>query len=243
MGWGDLGVYGNPAKETPNLDKMASEGLLLPDFYAANPLCSPCKITSILQVQLNVYVLSCHCDYVCVLFSPWLFITTLLFYPVWVNLARAALLTGRLPIRNGFYSDNAHARNGKFPLVDLYQNHERMFLFPVYALSWRLFLSSAHWFFLAYASQDIVGGIPDSEVLLPELLQKAGYRSKIVGKWYVMWPLFRCIATSVLCRYVCWNWCCGCVLKAFRSASWVSSTETWFWRILRRTQLSFWTVR
>ena len=26
--------------------------------------------------------------------------------------ARAALLTGRLPIRNGFYTTNGHARNG-----------------------------------------------------------------------------------------------------------------------------------
>ncbi|PIK48097.1 putative N-acetylgalactosamine-6-sulfatase isoform X5 [Apostichopus japonicus] len=45
MGWGDLGVYGHPAKETPNLDRMAAEGTLLPDFYAGNPLCSPyCEI-------------------------------------------------------------------------------------------------------------------------------------------------------------------------------------------------------
>ena len=43
MGWGDLGVFGNPAKETPNLDKMAAEGMVLPDFYSANPLCSPCE--------------------------------------------------------------------------------------------------------------------------------------------------------------------------------------------------------
>lgn len=43
MGWGDLGVFGQPAKETPNLDKMAAEGLLLPNFYSANPLCSPCE--------------------------------------------------------------------------------------------------------------------------------------------------------------------------------------------------------
>ena len=50
MGWGDLGVYGNPSKETPNLDKMASEGLLLPDFYAANPLCSPCKLIVFLPI-------------------------------------------------------------------------------------------------------------------------------------------------------------------------------------------------
>ena len=32
-------------------------------------------------------------------------------------LARASLLTGRLPIRNGFYTTNAHARNGRRALV------------------------------------------------------------------------------------------------------------------------------
>lgn len=31
------------------------------------------------------------------------------------HVARAALLTGRLPIRNGFYTTNAHARNGMAP--------------------------------------------------------------------------------------------------------------------------------
>ncbi|XP_046328967.2 N-acetylgalactosamine-6-sulfatase-like isoform X1 [Haliotis rufescens] len=103
MGWGDLGVYGHPAKETPNLDKMAADGMLLPDFYSANPLCSP---------------------------------------------SRAALLSGRLPIRNGFYSNNDHARN-------------------------------------AYTPQNIVGGIPDEEILFPELLQQAGYRNKIIGKWHL----------------------------------------------------------
>ncbi len=44
MGWGDLGIYGNPAKETPHLDQMAAEGMVLPDFYSANPLCSPCEL-------------------------------------------------------------------------------------------------------------------------------------------------------------------------------------------------------
>lgn len=43
MGWGDLGVYGEPSRETPNLDRMAVEGMLFPNFYTANPLCSPCK--------------------------------------------------------------------------------------------------------------------------------------------------------------------------------------------------------
>lgn len=44
MGWGDLGVYGEPSRETPNLDRMAAEGMLFPNFYSANPLCSPCKL-------------------------------------------------------------------------------------------------------------------------------------------------------------------------------------------------------
>lgn len=43
MGWGDLGVFGQPSKETPNLDAMAAQGILFPDFYTANPLCSPCE--------------------------------------------------------------------------------------------------------------------------------------------------------------------------------------------------------
>jgi len=42
MGWGDLGCYGNPSRETPHLDKMAEEGMLLTDFYSASAICSPC---------------------------------------------------------------------------------------------------------------------------------------------------------------------------------------------------------
>jgi len=46
MGWGDLGIFGEPNKETPFLDTMAAEGLTLTDMYAANPLCSPCEFVS-----------------------------------------------------------------------------------------------------------------------------------------------------------------------------------------------------
>lgn len=41
LGWGDLGCYGNTRLKTPYLDKMAEEGLLVTNFYVANPVCSP----------------------------------------------------------------------------------------------------------------------------------------------------------------------------------------------------------
>lgn len=44
-------------------------------------------------------------------------------------------------------------------------------------------------FYAAYTPQDIVGGIPDSELLLPELLKKAGYTNKIIGKWYAYFKI------------------------------------------------------
>jgi arylsulfatase A len=39
MGYGDIGPYGSDLNRTPNLDRMAAEGMMLTSFYAA-PVCS-----------------------------------------------------------------------------------------------------------------------------------------------------------------------------------------------------------
>lgn len=61
MGWGDLGVLGQPAKETPNLDKMAADGMLFTDFYSANPLCSPCEWNILFFVDLTESTFTTDC--------------------------------------------------------------------------------------------------------------------------------------------------------------------------------------
>ena len=37
----------------------------------------------------------------------------------------------------------------------------------------------------AYTPQNIMGGIRDEEILLPEILKKSGYHSKLIGKWHL----------------------------------------------------------
>lgn len=43
LGYGDLGVTGHPVIETPHLDTLANDGLLLTHYYAPSPLCSPSR--------------------------------------------------------------------------------------------------------------------------------------------------------------------------------------------------------
>jgi len=60
LGYGDLGCYGHPTIRTPNLDRMAAEGVRFTQFYSAAEVCTP---------------------------------------------SRAALLTGRYPVRSGMCHD------------------------------------------------------------------------------------------------------------------------------------------
>lgn len=41
LGWAELGCYGNKFNETPNLDRLARQGMLFTEAYAAAPVCSP----------------------------------------------------------------------------------------------------------------------------------------------------------------------------------------------------------
>lgn len=43
LGWKDLGCYGSTFYETPNIDRLASEGVKFTNAYAAAPVCSPTR--------------------------------------------------------------------------------------------------------------------------------------------------------------------------------------------------------
>lgn len=98
MGYGDISCYNDHAVQTPQIDKLAAEGVLCTDFYVPTPYCAP---------------------------------------------SRATLLTGRFPLRHGLIQN---------PAPD--------------------------------AGIDSIG-IRDEELLLGEIFQQKGYRTKLIGKWHL----------------------------------------------------------
>jgi arylsulfatase A len=43
MGWTDLGCYGSQSYDTPNIDRLATQGMRFTNAYAACPVCSPTR--------------------------------------------------------------------------------------------------------------------------------------------------------------------------------------------------------
>jgi arylsulfatase A len=43
QGYQDLGCFGSPLIKTPNIDKMAAEGMRFTEFYSANSVCTPSR--------------------------------------------------------------------------------------------------------------------------------------------------------------------------------------------------------
>lgn len=58
LGYGDLGSYGHPTIQTPNLDRMAAEGMRFTQFYVGAAVCTPSRaalLTGRLGVRTGVY--------------------------------------------------------------------------------------------------------------------------------------------------------------------------------------------
>ncbi len=43
MGYGDLGTYGHPTNESPNLDALANDGIKFTQCYSGFHVCSPSR--------------------------------------------------------------------------------------------------------------------------------------------------------------------------------------------------------
>jgi arylsulfatase A-like enzyme len=103
FGFGDSSLYGHPTIQTPQLERMAREGLKFTRWYSGNPICSP---------------------------------------------SRAALLTGRLSVRTGMSRCAPTGGDGVF-------------------------------------NPPSIGGIPNNETTVAEMLKQLGFHTQIVGKWHL----------------------------------------------------------
>ncbi len=43
LGYGDLGCFGSTVQRTPNVDRLAAEGMRLTSFYVASGVCTPSR--------------------------------------------------------------------------------------------------------------------------------------------------------------------------------------------------------
>lgn len=129
LGKHDISVYDPQGVPTPNIQSLASEGILFTEANSSSSVCSP---------------------------------------------SRAGLFTGRYQQRYGFERQpmNRYARNRmEYFIVDHFVNTDPMRLVGP----------------MAKVPREIIPdqGIPVSEILLQEVLQRAGYRTGLCGKWHL----------------------------------------------------------
>jgi len=129
LGKYDITTYGSGPVLTPNIDRLAAEGILFENAYVTAPICSP---------------------------------------------SRAAILTGKYPQRYGFESQPMEYYSSNILEYQAGKNAGflgdwKVVTNPSYPAEWEI------------AQQ----GIPLTEITLPELMQAAGYRTAIIGKWHL----------------------------------------------------------
>lgn len=63
LGWRDVGCFGGTSFETPNIDRLAAQGVRLTNAYAASPICSPTRasiLTGLHPARLGITGASGH---------------------------------------------------------------------------------------------------------------------------------------------------------------------------------------
>ena len=53
LGYGDLGCYGNSMVSTPNIDRLATEGIRFTDFHSNGPMCTPTRAALLTGLYQN----------------------------------------------------------------------------------------------------------------------------------------------------------------------------------------------
>jgi arylsulfatase A-like enzyme len=153
----DLGCYGHPTSETPNIDALAAAGVRFTQFYTASPVCSPRFLLSSSRVSTGT--LTQFGLHLCVK-TPSFAVANLVDFFFFLSFcSRAGLLTGRFPARVGVYCAND---------TDACDSPEN---------STKGGCCSGVW------EPGMPGGVPTTERTIASFLKDVGVRTAAVGKW------------------------------------------------------------